>query len=65
MSRVALSRNVQWRAEGAIICVYSRAKNHLNLSSLRSGIFDGRTKEKTKKTEKHEGPMLHDRNFDG
>ena len=46
MSRLALSRKVQWSAGGDTICVHSRVQNHLNLSSLSSGIFDGRTKKK-------------------
>ena len=48
MSRLPLSRHVQYCAEGASIFVYSSAQNHLNLSSLRSGIFVERTKKMKK-----------------
>ena len=45
MSRLASIENVPWSAEGATNCVYPRAQNLVNLSSLRSGNFDGRTKK--------------------
>ena len=38
-----MSRNVKGSAESATICVYSRAQD-----SLRSGIFDERTKDNEK-----------------
>ena len=46
MSRLASSRNVQWSAVIVTIYVYSKAQNHLNLSSLRSRIFGERTEKK-------------------
>ena len=49
MSRLASSRNVQWSAEGATNWVYSKVQDLVNVSSLRSGYFDERTKKKTEK----------------
>ena len=43
-SRLTSSRSVQWSAEGAKNCVYSRAQNNVNLSGFKSGKFDERTK---------------------
>ena len=45
MSRLASSRNVEWSEEGATNWVYSRTQDRVNLSSLRSGYFDERTKK--------------------
>ena len=35
------------------MCVHSRAKNHLSLYSLRSGIFDETNRKKIEKNEKN------------
>ena len=69
MSRLASSRNVQWSAEGATNCVYSRVQNYVNLSCLRSGNFEETTKtingiffEKNEKMyfwQKPKGVILH------
>ena len=45
MSRLASSRNVQWSKENATNWVYSWAQDIGNLSSLRSGYIDERTKK--------------------
>ena len=51
----------------ARVCVYSLAKNHLNLSSLRSRIFDEKTTRKKKIEyfwQKNEGVILYGGMFD-
>ena len=45
MSRLASSRNVQWSEEGATYWVYCRAQDLVNLSSLRLGYYDERSKK--------------------
>ena len=46
MSRKASSRNIQWSEKGATKWVYSRAQDLVvNLSSLRTGYFNERTKK--------------------
>ena len=74
MSRLGTSRNVQWSAEGVTKSLGSRANNFVNLSGLRRGHFDERTKkmkhiffEKNKKMyfwQKPESAILHDGNPD-
>ena len=54
MSRLGSSRNVQWSAEGATNSSYFRAYNLVNLSNLRSGNFDERTKKMNEFFEKNE-----------
>ena len=74
MSRLCTSRNNQWSAEDVTNSLCSRAYNLVNLSSLRWGYFDERTKkmkenffEKNEKMyfwQKPESVILHDGNFD-
>ena len=45
MSRLGTSRNVQWSAEGVTKSLGSRANSFVNLSGLRWGHFDERTKK--------------------
>ena len=59
-----------WCADSATICAYSRASNYLNLSSLRSGLFDERNRKNTFSQKKYfwqenEDVILDDGNLDG
>ena len=62
MSRLTFSRNVQWSEECATKWAYPRAQDLVNLSSLRSGYFDGRTKKMNKKNLRKRKKCIFGRN---
>ena len=49
MSRLVSSRNIQWSAEDATNCAYSKSQTLVKLSSLRTGHFDEKSKKMNEK----------------